>query len=104
MRWPISPFQGTRSRPSIFFPNFTHVTVRAPGWLAAVATGFGGPQLSSAILASDRNNQRLSSVSKHTALREKFLGAALRRALSGMAEDAGAMRRTCDIRLFSEKR
>src|SRR6266581_1859668 len=100
MRGPSSPFQGTRSRPSIFFPNFTHVTARAPGWLVAVPTGFGGPQLSSAILASDGNNQRLSSVSKHTALRGKFLGATVRRALSGMAENAGAMRRTCDIRFI----
>src|SRR5437016_9142787 len=73
MRCPSSPFQGTRSRPSIFLPNFTHVTVCAPGWLGAATADFRGSQLSSAIFASHRNNQRPSSFSKHTALRGKFL-------------------------------
>src|SRR5438445_472568 len=76
MRWPSSPFHGTRSRPSIFLPNFTHITVRVPGWPGADPAGFAGPQLSSAIFASGRHNQCRIPVSKHTALRGQFLGAA----------------------------
>jgi hypothetical protein len=51
------------------------MTVREPGWLGVVAAGFGGPQLSSAIWASIENTRDSRFVSKHTALRAKFLAA-----------------------------
>src|SRR4051812_3749976 len=51
-RWPISPFHGTRSSPSIVLPNFTHFTVRPPGFDDACGACFKGLLQSSAIKLS----------------------------------------------------
>src|SRR5256885_10410332 len=47
MRFPISPFQGTRSRPGNSLPNLMHFTIRVPG--ATGSADGAGLQLSSAI-------------------------------------------------------
>src|SRR5256885_16046109 len=47
MRFPISPFQGTRSRPGNSLPNLMHLTIRVPG--ATGSADGAGLQLSSAI-------------------------------------------------------
>src|SRR6267154_5854672 len=47
MRFPISPFHGTRSRPGNSLPNLMHFTIRVPG--ATGSADGAGLQLSSAI-------------------------------------------------------
>ena len=50
-RFPISPFQGTRSSPGISFPNFTQCTMRVPGFTGSLGAGVGS-QLSFAMHSS----------------------------------------------------